>query len=111
MEEIKEKLTQALEEYDLLIETWAELKAFYNKASEMKKVKLATIADGIDAKTNAEKDRRALTHQAYKDTLNDLYKKEVEYHIAQGRKDLLERKIDVYRSLGSWDNKQINNLI
>ena len=43
MEEIKEKLTQALEEYDLLIETWAELKAFYNKASEMKKVKLALL--------------------------------------------------------------------
>ena len=105
---IKAQLEDEMSKYDLIIGEWAESRARHDKMKEMLKIKLALISELVEAKSSAEKERKAYADPEYRKYVNELFKEDVKYYVLDARKSGIEQRIQVLRSLLSFNKEMIN---
>src|SRR3990167_11194654 len=96
--ELQEEITSTLDRMEENSKRWPIARAEYDKMQDMKKITLNVIADGIDAKTSAEKDRKAYKSKKYLDYINKCFDVSIEHYAAQAEKEFLHDKLEALRS-------------
>jgi hypothetical protein len=106
--DLEKELFELMDKFDLLVTDWATAKAMHDKTSELKKIKIHVLASASEAKTNAEKERNAYSSKDYRDYINTLFKEDVNFYVLDARKQGIQQRIDVLRSLLSFERTMVN---
>ena len=104
---IQTRLEKLIEEYNAQIVEWAKAKSEHDRASDLKKTRLAVFTGRSNAKSFNEREREALASKDYHTFLNDVFAKDCLYWSLQARKDGIMAEIDVLRSLLSHEKAMI----
>lgn len=100
--ELQEEIYKTVDMLDLMIEEYSKAKADYNYMSEMKKVVL-NLEKEKQTGTNADRERKALAGEGYQKYLWKVLEVDLKYFQLEGKKGVLEKKLDAYRSLLSYE--------
>ena len=110
MSDIKDytaEVFRLMEEFDKLIPQWANAKALHDKGTELKKIKLQVMSSAQESGSNVERERNAYASKDYRDYINTLFKEDVQFYILDARKQGIQQRIDVLRSLISYEKTMV----
>ena len=110
-DDLKQRLYDLLEDYDKVIPMWAEAKAQFEKMKALKEVTLAVIASSYpEGDSEASRSRKALKsskYALYGESMKDIAQ---EYYNLDARKEGIAKRIDVFRSLLSFEKSMVEKL-
>lgn len=107
-DKIQDELYKEMDKYDLLVEEWSEARSRHDRMKEMLKIKHSLIAETMECPSSAEKERKAYADPEYRKYVNELYKEDVKYYVLDARKSGIEQRIQVLRSLLSFNKMMID---
>jgi hypothetical protein len=100
--ELQEEIYKTVDMLDLMIEEYSKAKADKNYMDEYKKVVLSLEKEKFEG-SDASKTQKALGSEGYKKYLWKTFEVDVLFYQLEGRKGVLEKKLDSYRSLLSYE--------
>jgi hypothetical protein len=106
--EILKEIYSLVDRLDELCPMWAKRKSDHNYASEMKNVTLNMEKAKSASKTAIGREEEAYRSEAYKNYLYKVFEIDCVYYSLDAQKSLLEKKLDAYRSLLSWEKSMTN---
>ena len=108
---ILQEIYSLVDRLDDLCVKWSKAKADKNYGDEMKQVTLNLEKAKSSSKTSAGREEEAYRSEAYKNYLYKVFEIDCVYYSLDAQKSLLEKKLDAYRSLLSFEKSQTNRTI
>lgn len=107
VEKVQKQIEADLNALDGISVEWALAKARKARNDELKKVRLNMLKSASSASANIAKEMEAYTHPDYKDFLDVVFESDSEFYKLDAQKNLLERRLDVSRSILSYEKEFI----
>ena len=103
------ELFALMEKRDSLVPEFARRKALHDKSKELRTIKISVLMSAdSESRSNAEKEMRAYASKDYRDYINTLFREDVEFYKVDATIDGIDQRIDVLRTLISFEKTMIN---